>query len=298
MTLTLRQLRYFDALVAERHFGRAAARVSVSQPALSSQIRELEAALGGPVVERRTTGIALTPLGREVAQRSASILADVRGLEALARAAEGLGAPLSLGLIPTVAPYLVPPFLPLIRAKGGRAAIREAVTETLLDELDGGALDAAVIALPPPQKGYAAERLFDERFLLATPPDLTSDAAELPARPEEIDPDSLLLLDEGHCLADQALSACNLRHERRRLRVGAASLNTLARLVASGQGITLIPEIAAHAEGHGLRLTRFASPEPGRIIGLVRSARGEPPGWFGTLADLLRTAAREIPRVA
>lgn len=294
MSITLRQLRYFEALVAERHFGRAAARVSVSQPALSGQIRELEAALGGAVVERGTPGLALTPLGREVAARAAAVLGEVRALEAAARAAEGLGAPLRLGLIPTVAPYLVPPFLPLLRTRGGRAEIREAVTATLLDELDGGRLDAAVVALPPPERGYHAEPLFEERFLLATPEG--APAGPLPRRPEEIDPDALMLLDEGHCLADQALSACRLGPERRRLRVGAASLGTLARLVASGQGVTLIPEIAARAEGQGLRLSRFAAPEPGRTIGLLRPARGEPPGWFMTLATLLGEAARAIPR--
>lgn len=296
MSVTLKQLRYFDALVSERHFSRAAARVAVTQPALSAQIRELESTLGGPLVERGTPGLALTPLGREVAARAAGILAETRALEDLARAGAGLAVPLSLGLIPTVAPYLVPPFLPLLRGRGGRVSIREAVTDTLLAELDEGRLDAAVVALPPPRRGYATERLFEDRFLLAEPPDGSPAVADLPCRPEDVDPEVLLLLDEGHCLSDQALMACRLGPERRRLGVGAASLATLARLVASGQGVTLLPELAAGAEGRGLRLSRFAEPQPGRVIGLVRPERGGAPGWFGELAELLRAAAAEVPR--
>lgn len=293
MALTIRQLRYFEALAAERHFGRAAARAHVTQPALSAQIQALEAELGGPLIDRAAPGLPLTPLGREAAARAATILAGVRGLEGLARAGDGLGVPLALGLIPTVAPYLVPPLVPLLRAAGARVTIREAVTETLLAELEGGQLDAAVMALPLPRRAFVAEALFDDRFLLALPLD---GAGPVPERPDEIDPDQLLLLDEGHCLSDQALTACKLRPEARRVRLGAASLSTLARLVASGQGVTLIPEIAAATEGQGLDLRRFAQADPGRTVALVRPDRGPAPGWFGPLSDLLREAAADIPR--
>lgn len=311
MAVTLRQLQYFQALVAERHFGRAAARAGVTQPALSAQIRLLEDALGGPLVERGTPGLALTALGREVAARGARVLVEARALEALAARGQGLSVPLTLGIIPTVAPYLLPPLLPLVRAEGGRVTIREALTETLLDELAEARIDAAVIALPPPRRGIAGRALFADRFLLARPPhdesradaraepraDVRTDAPP-PRRPEEIDPDTLLLLDEGHCLSEQALTACRMRPEGRRVRLGAASLTTLARLVASGQGVTLIPEIAAAAEGQGLRLSRFDDPEPGRTIGLARIDRDPPPGWFEPLAALLARAAAAVPRLS
>lgn len=295
MAVTLRQLRYFEALLAERHFARAAERAGVTQPALSTQIRELEAALGGPLVERGTPGLAPTPLGRAAAAHTARILTEVQALEALAVAAQGLGVPLALGFIPTIAPYLVPPFLPMVRAEGGRVSIREAMTETLLAELDDAALDAAVIALPVPRRGFAAAELFADRFLLALPPDAK---AMVPPSPEDIDPQSLLLLDEGHCLSDQALAACKFRPQDRRVRLGAASLSTLARLVASGQGVTLVPEIAAATEGRGLRLEAFADPAPRRLIALVRPDRGTEPGWFGPLAGLLSKAGAAIPRPA
>lgn len=293
MAITLRQLRYFAALVEERHFGRAAARVHVSQPALSGQIRALETELGGPLIEREAVGLPLTPLGREVAGRAGPILADVRALERLAHEHDPWAVPLTLGLIPTVAPYLVPPLVPLLRTEGARVAIREAVTETLLSELEAGRLDAAVAALPLPRRGFATEPLFEDAFLLALPPDETD---RPPSRPEEIDPERLLLLDEGHCLSEQALTACKLRPEERRVRVGAASLSTLARLVASGQGVTLIPEIAAETEGHGLKLAPFSGADPGRTVALVRPGRSATPAWAEPLAALLRKAGAAIPR--
>ena len=137
-------------------------------------------------------------------------------------------------MIPTVAPYLVPPLLPLIRAGGGRLSIREAVTDTLLIELRQGEIDAAVLALPAGVPGLIEEPLFEDRFLLARPPRALAPRMARPERPEQIDPDILLLLDEGHCLSDQALGACKLRRDGARIRLGAASLATLTRLVASG----------------------------------------------------------------
>ncbi len=296
MAITVRQLRYFQALERARHFGRAADSVSVSQPALSAQIRDLEAALGGPVIERKAPGLPLTPLGRAVLRRAESILAEMRALEAEARDAAGLSAGIRLGIIPTVAPYLVPPLLPLIRAEGGRMTVREAVTDTLLDELRQGEIDAAVLALPAGVPGLCEEPLFEDRFLLARPPADAAPRMPRHARPEQIDPESLLLLDEGHCLSDQALGACKLRRDGARIGLGAASLATLTRLVASGHGVTLIPEIAAETEGRGVRLSRFSRPEPGRLIGLVRLGRAGDAGWPAALLRCLREAGRRVPR--
>jgi len=292
MTITLRQLRYFQALAEERQFSRAADRVAVSQPALSGQIAQLEEMLGGPLLLRGQAGLPLTPLGRAVLARAEAVLAEVRGIEALARAGTGLQAPLRVGLIPTVAPYLVPALLPLIRAEGAAISIREAVTGVLIEELLSGRIDAAVIALPAGVGGLETVPLFRDPFLLATPPE---DADPVPARPEDIPPERLLLLDEGHCLSEQALAACRLRPRGGQVSLGAASLGTLARLVASGQGVTLMPRIAAAAEGRGLRLSRFAAPAPEREIGLTGLAGSTAAPWFPALAGMLTRAAEAVP---
>lgn len=296
MSVTLRQLRYLRALAQERHFGRAAAAAAVSQPALSAQIRQLEDQLGGALIDRRLPGLPLTPLGRAVLPHAERVLADLRGLEEAARDARGAGIELTLGIIPTVAPYLAPHLLPVVRARGGNVTIREAVTETLLAELGGGAIDAAIVALPVRSGALEVATLFEDRFLLALPPESLAPELVPVGRPEEVAPDRLLLLDEGHCLSDQALGACQLGREAGRRRLGAASLSTLTRLVASGQGVTLLPEMAAATEGGGMRLSRFAAPEPGRTIGLVRAGRGEAPAWFTRLAAIAREAAGMIPR--
>ena len=218
MKITLRQLRYFDALAREMHFGRAADRVAVTQPAMSAQIRLLEETLGGPLVDRDLPGLPLTPLGRAVLPQAEAVLAGVRALEETARDARGAGIELSLGIIPTVAPYLAPHLLPLIRRQGGSVIIREAVTDTLLAELREGAIDAAVMAFPVPLGMVEAVPLFEDRFLLALPAKELAPTLAPVDRPEKLSPDSLLLLDEGHCLSDQALGACGLRREGRRRR--------------------------------------------------------------------------------
>jgi LysR family hydrogen peroxide-inducible transcriptional activator len=293
MNVTLRQLRYFRALARERHFGRAAEAVAVSQPALSAQIRQMEAALGGPLLNRGLPELPLTPLGRAVLRHAERVLAEMRGLEEAAREARGGGLEVTLGIIPTVAPYLAPHLLPLTHRAGGRLIIREAVTATLMAELAEGALDAALVALPVAGRDLVIEPVFEDRFLLARP---LADTTPPPARPEDVDPERLLLLDEDHCLAGQALAACGLARETGWRRFGAASLVTLARLVASAQGVTLLPETAAGVEGQGMRLSRFAAPEPGRTLALVRLGQGGAPPWFARLAALIRDAAGMIPR--
>jgi LysR family hydrogen peroxide-inducible transcriptional activator len=263
---------------------------------MSAQIRQLEETLGGALVDRDLPGLPLTPLGRAVLPQVQAVLVGVRALEETARDACGAAIELSIGIIPTVAPYLTPHLLPLIRGQGGSVTIREAVTDTLLAELRDGVIDAAVLALPVSPGRVQAVELFDDPFLLALPPESLAPELTPVARPDQVPPDSLLLLDEGHCLGDQTLGACGLRRDSRRRRFGAASLVTLARLVASGQGVTLLPEIAAATDGRGMRLSRFAAPEPGRVIGLVRAGHGARPGWFATLADRIRAAAALIPR--
>lgn len=299
MNPSLKQLRYFVALAETGGFGRAAETVFVSQPALSQQIKELETILGVELVERLPRGIRLTRAGREVLERSRRILGEVAELERAARLSRGLTGRLRLGVIPTVAPYLLPIALTRLRARDLTLDIRvrEAQTETLLDDLEAGRVDAVVAALPLPVAGLAVEPLVSDRFVLAgTAARLARWVGDPEAlRPTSLAPDQLLLLDEGHCLADQALEVCGLRG-RGRVDLGASSLATLSGLVAEGFGLTLLPEIALRAEtaaAPGLALMRFAAPEPARELALVRRAGGDG-GWAAPLADLLREAGAEL----
>lgn len=299
MGITLKQLRYLTALADEGHFGRAARTVNVSQPALSVQIRDLEAALGTPLVERGGREAVVTPTGREIVRRARRILDEVREIEQVARWDRGLGGRLRIGVIPTVAPYLLPHALPLLRARHLTLdlGVREAKTERLVEEVRQGTLDAAVIALGTAAPELAATPLFEDRFLLAGSAARLAaiGAAASPPHPEDMDADHLLLLDEGHCLTDQALAACSVDRAQARMDLRAASLTTLCRLVSEGFGLTLLPEIAVRSEcaaAPALRIARFAAPEPARTIGLVRRALAVDDGWFGELAAVLAEAGR------
>jgi LysR family hydrogen peroxide-inducible transcriptional activator len=300
MKATLRQLEYLLALAEERNFGRAAARVHVSQPALSVQIRQLEANLAVQLVERQARDVVLTRAGHEVLAHARRVLGAMRDLEQAARWQTGLGGRLHLGVIPTVAPYLLPVAL---TALGARAAppdlrVREAQTAVLLEALSAGRLDAAVVALPV-AAGFVARELFVERFLLAGSARQIAGLRRRPQAPApgDLDAGQLLLLDEGHCLADQALEACGLDRSAARIDLGAASLATLAGLVAEGFGLTFLPEIAVRAETAAaprLALLRFAAPEPVRRIALVRRGGARDDGWFAELAEVLAGAGRAL----
>lgn len=301
MAFTLKQLRYLVALAETAHFGRAAAAANVSQPALSVQIRELEADLGVRLVERGTREAVVTPAGREIVRRARRILDEVREIEQVARWHGGLSGRLRIGVIPTVAPYLLPRALPDLRSRNIALdlGVREARTEHLLAEVRGGALDAAVVALPVDAPDLVALPLFVDRFLLAGSAArlaaLGADRAAL--RPESMAPGQLLLLDEGHCLTDQALAACALDRSRAPMDLRAASLTTLCRLVSEGFGITLLPELAASAEragATGLALARFTAPEPSRTIALIRRRLSVDDGWFGELAAILAEAGKAV----
>ena len=296
MPITLRQLSYFVALAEERSFARAAERVHVTQPALSMQIREMEANLGTPLVERLPRDLRLTPAGREVLGRARRILAEVQELDGVARQG-GLSGRLNIGVIPTVAPYLLPEALPALRARDitRDLRLREATTDVLLAALERGQLDAVVMAMPQAMAGVTVDRLFEDRFLLAGRPSrLTAlrDGAEA-LRPVALDPDQLLLLDEGHCLADQALEVCGLDRRQARLDLGASSLSTLCGLVGQGLGLTFLPEIALRQElasSPEMAVVRFATPEPARQIVLARRASSPAAAWFGDLASVFRAA--------
>lgn len=298
MNITLRQLRYFLALAEHGHFTRAAEIAHVTQPALSMQIRALEDAAGGKLVERNSAGIVLTPRGRALAEHARKVMAAMAGLEQGLRQ-PGQGGRLVLGMIPTVAPYLLPEALPVLRARdiGRDLHLREAQTERLLEELAAGRLDAAVVATPPEDDSMVSTPLFTDRFLLAGS---ASRIAQLEGRalePRQLDPGQLLLLDEGHCLGDQALEVCGLGRRGGHLDLGAASLSTLCRLAAQGMGLTFLPQLAQQQEcaaAPGLAAIHFPEPQPSRQIQILRRASTAAEGWFDDLAETLRRAGERV----
>jgi LysR family hydrogen peroxide-inducible transcriptional activator len=271
--ITLRQLRYLSSLARHRHFGRAAEDCAVTQPALSMQIRELEREVGADLVERRPNDIVLTETGIEVAQRAERILAATRDLVDFASHRDVLSGSLRLGIIPTLAPYVLPRMLPLLQERYSllRLEVRETQTRMLLDELAGGELDCVMLALPVESGDVETLRLFEDPFLLALP-----SAEPLPAQGRvalaNVDQRRLILLEEGHCLRDQALAFCAATQRRDApAGLGATSLATVMQMVANGYGVTLLPEVAAATEVRDARvnLLRFAEPEPARTIGLA-----------------------------
>jgi LysR family hydrogen peroxide-inducible transcriptional activator len=297
MEITLRQLRYMIALAEEGGFGRAAAASNVSQPALSVQIRDLEATLGVDLFERRPRSVVPTPAGREALAHARRIMEELGELRRIARWRGGLGGRLRLGIIPTVAPYLLPAALPLLRGRDLALdlGVREGQTQALLDELRRGALDAAIVALPLGAPDLVEAPLFEDHFLLAGSAIQVAAFGARPIKPDEMRPDRLLLLEDGHCLTDQALAACALARDAGRLDLRASSLSTLCRLVEEGFGLTLMPELALRIEASaapGLAVRRFSVPEPRRAIGLVRRARSIDDGWFAELARLLAEAGQ------
>jgi len=290
--ITLRQLRYLGALARHRHFGRAADECAVTQPALSMQIKELEREIGADLVERRPSDVTLTETGVEVAQRAERILAATRDLVDFARHREVLSGPLKLGVIPTIAPYLLPKLLPRLQAAypSLRLEVRETQTATLLDELIGGELDCLLLALPIEHTDVEMLALFTDRFLLAAP------AGEpIPRRPlnaKDVDERRLILLEEGHCLRDQSLAFCATKRRDSAAALGSTSLATVMQMVANGYGVTLVPEIATEVEARDKRvmLKRFARPEPGRTIGLAWRKTSPRQTDFAALGDIINRA--------
>lgn len=294
--LTLRQLRYFLAVARERHFGRAAEACAVSQPALSMQIQELEALLGTALLERRRGAVALTEAGQEVARRAAEVM---RGVQDLADAARQHGAvlsgPLALGAIPSIAPYLLPTALPLLAARHPalELSLRETQTARLLEELREGRLDAVLLALPVADPALEALALFDDPFLMAMGAEAGQGAAPLP--PEALARPDLLLLEEGHCLREQALAVCGRLAPEARSRFGATSLTTILQMVANGYGVTLLPGISVGAELRpGVTIRRFAEPAPSRRLGLAWRRSSPRKRDFLALGQVLAAAGEAV----
>lgn len=271
--ISFRQMRYFEALATTLHFGRAAEMVHVSQPALSAQIMEMERHLGVKLVERTRGSTLLTNKGQEVLNHVRTVLAAVDQLEEAARRSTGtLEGLLRLGIIPTVAPYLVPQMVPHLRREHPLIEIelKEAVTDRLLGDLAEGRLDAIIAAIPIEADNIVAKSLFIDRFFMATCAN-DSDVLLSPMTETQVDPERLLLLEEGHCLREQALSVCKSASKRSLVNFGATSMTTLLQMVSNDMGMTLIPELAIATETARtpIRIVPFAEPVPSREIGLL-----------------------------
>ncbi|MFM7336246.1 MAG: hydrogen peroxide-inducible genes activator [Tabrizicola sp.] len=290
--ITMKHLRYFDALARHRHFGRAAEASSISQPALSLQVKELEDILGAALVERGARQIRLTELGEDFALRAREVLRAVDELGSLARASAGpLSGRLRLGVIPTVAPYLLPQVMRHLARNHPDLDLRprEAVTPKLVRDLGEGRLDLALVALPVSEPSFTEVELFDEEFLLvrhqAAAGHPLPALVDLPLMP-------LLLLEEGHCFRDQAIAFCKLPPSPAGEIMEGSSLTTLVQMVGAGIGVTLIPEMAAEVELRSapVVLHRLPDPRPKRTIGLVWRRSNPLADRYAELAEGLRTA--------
>ncbi len=279
-----------------RQFGAAAETCAVSQPALSMQIKELEEELEISLFERRKSGVELTEQGEEIVRRGRTILASVRDLLDYAKHREQvLSGSLKLGVIPSIAPYLLPEALPELQRRFPQLnlQLRETITETLIHELGSGVLDLILIALPIDDPELETLHLFDDKFVLASHARKDHKRSKEAAR-DIIAHERLLLLEEGHCLRDQALSFCRMVTPEARESFGASSLATVMQMVAHGYGITLLPEMAVASEVHNrkdISLSRFGAPEPKREIGLAWRKTSPRKAHFKALATLLKDVA-------
>ena len=271
INFTLRQLRYFDALARLGHFGRAAEACAIAQPSLSTQIKQLEDSLGAALFERGARQVRLTSFGEELAPRVRDILRSVDELGDVARASRNrLMGRLRIGVIPTVAPYLLPTVIgELTRAYAGiDVHVRETLTQKLIRELAEGRLDAAIVALPVSEPMFTEVALFSEEFVLVRPGE---DEGKPAPNVETLRQMRLLLLEEGHCFRDQALSFCHLHSSPPRELLDASSLSTLVQMVGAGIGVTLIPEMAVAVETRSasVSIARFINDKPSRKIGMI-----------------------------
>jgi LysR family transcriptional regulator, hydrogen peroxide-inducible genes activator len=272
--MNLRDLRYFVALADTRHFGKAAERSFVSQPTLSAQIKKLETYLGVQLIERQPrkvtlteTGAKILPLARRIVQESDEIVSTARNEH------DPLSGKLKVGLIPTIGPYLLPLLARKLRKRLPRLKLMlyEYQTQPLLDKLRAGDIDLGILALPVPLDGLEARPLYLESFTLAVPTDSPL-AKRANIKLDDLNGETLLLLEDGHCLRDQALDVCSRIDVKESEDYRATSLETLRQMVAAGLGITLLPELATRGpfgSGHGLAVKQFARPVPSRSVGAV-----------------------------
>ena len=297
--MNLRDIYYLVALADHRHFGRAAAACFVSQPTLSTQIRKLEAELGVALVERNPRRVMLTPAGHEAAERARRIVAEVEQMKEAARHDQDpeSGA-VRLGLFPTLGPYLLPHVVPAVRRRFPQLELLlvEEKSDVLLARLREGRLDAAILALPVDDDQLHSEPLFEEPFVLAVP-EAHPLAARASLRMQDLGNERLLLLEDGHCLREQALEVCHLAGAHEKSEFRATSLETLRQMVAANVGLTLLPALAVKppvARSPDIRLVPFADPPPSRHIAMVWRRSSALDGFLRHMAGLFRDLPRDL----
>ena len=296
--MNLRDLRYLVALADERHFGKAAERCYVSQPTLSAQIRKLEEYLGVPLVERQPKRVSITPAGERIVERARRLLQEADAIVELAKTdRDPLAGTLKLALIPTVGPYLLPHVARRLKRALPKLKLLlyEYQTAPLLEKLHDGELDMGILALPVPMDGLEAANLYEEPFTLAVPTDHPLAERER-VTAQDLHGQPLLLLEDGHCLRDQALEVCGRVGAQESQDYRATSLETLRQMVAAGHGVTLLPELASISpvgSTRGLRIKPFVKPAPARTIGAVwRKSTTRGPA-IEAIANAIRTAMKE-----
>lgn len=294
--LTLKHLRYCDALARHGHFGRAADACAISQPALSMQIKELEESLGTVLFERSARQVRLTNFGEEFVQRVQEILRSVDELGDMARATKDrMSGRLRLGVIPTIAPYLLPKFIRNLTKMHTDLDlhVRETLTQKLIQELSEGRLDLAIVALPVSEPSLTEVALFEEDFLLVRP--VENEGQSVPSI-DSLCEMKLLLLEEGHCFRDQALSFCNVQSAPPQETLDGSSLSTLVQMVSAGIGVTLIPEMAVAVETRSapVSIDRFESPQPSRTIGMIWRKTNPLARQFHDITEVVLHSAAEL----
>ena len=302
--MNLRDLQYLVAVAEHRHFGRAADASFVSQPTLSMQLKKLEKELGIQLIERNPRHVLLTEAGRQIVERAKAILAEVDTIRSIARqAADADAGTVRIGLFPTLAPYLLPHVVPKVhqRFPDLELLLVEEKTDIVHRQLTEGRLDAALMAMPVDDDQLHVEHLFDEDFVLAVPADHELAQVQGPVDVSVLAREQVLLLEEGHCLREQALSVCQLGGASERSGFRATSLETLRQMVAAGVGVTLLPQLSVQppvAPSPDVKLLRFAAPVPRRQIGMFWRPASVYRELLPRLADVLRDLPDGLARAA
>lgn len=297
--MNLRDLRYLVSLAEHKHFGRAAEASFVSQPTLSTQIMKLEEELGVALVERTPRKVLLTEVGKEIVQRAREVLNEVEQIRVIARRTlDPESGTLRLGIFPTLGPYLLPHIVPRIRERFPRLELLlvEEKTEVILRQLREGRLDAGILALPIHDQQLHIEKLFDEPFVLAVP-DSNPLAERRSLTLDDLADQSLLLLEDGHCLREQALEVCQLAGAGEKSGFRATSLETLRQMVAANVGITLLPTLAVKppvAQVDHVRLIQFRGRAPSRHIAMVWRKSSAMHAFLGEFAELVRQLPKNL----
>jgi LysR family hydrogen peroxide-inducible transcriptional activator len=291
--MNFRDLQYLVALADHRHFGRAAEACFVSQPTLSTQVKKLETELGVELIERRPRNVLLTDAGQRVVERARVILDEAANIQGIAsQAHDPESGSVRMGLFPTLAPYLLPHVVHRLHERFPRLELLlvEEKTEVILQQLADGQLDAGLLARPVFAPGLVEQVLFVEDFVLAVPADHPLAGADEPVDPSVLATDDVLLLEEGHCLREQALDVCRLAGATERKGFRATSLETLRQMVAAGVGITLLPKLSVQppvAPSDDIRLLRIADPVPRREIAMYSREKSVYRDFLPLIADVI-----------